>query len=80
MSTATGRHVLIAWGLPRRVFASVVVGAVVGVPTSLLLAGQLGAVGGAAGLAAAEGSVLVVQAVMILLSRGTRMNRQEAQT
>ncbi|MGO1838256.1 MAG: polysaccharide biosynthesis protein [Candidatus Microbacterium stercoravium] len=66
MSTATGRHVLIAWGLPKLVFASVVVGAVVGVPTSLLLASQLGAVGGALGLAAAEASVLLVQIVLIL--------------
>ena len=69
MSTATGRHVLIAWGLPRAVFASVVVGAVVGVPTSLLLAGHLGALGGAIGLAAAEGCVLLVQIVMILIRR-----------
>jgi O-antigen/teichoic acid export membrane protein len=69
MSTATGRHVLIAWGRPRLVFASVVLGAIVGVPTSLALASVLGAVGGSIGLAAAEASVLVAQIVMILMSR-----------
>ena len=69
MSTATGRHVLIAWGKPQLVFASVVVGAIVGVPTSLALASAFGAVGGSAGLAAAEASVLLVQVAMILFSR-----------
>jgi len=69
MSTATGRHVLIAWGRPKLVFASVVVGAFVGVPTSLALASVFGAVGGSAGLAAAEASVLVTQAAMILAAR-----------
>jgi hypothetical protein len=61
--------VLIAWGRPRLVFASVVLGAIVGVPTSLALASVLGAVGGSIGLAAAEASVLVAQIVMILMSR-----------
>lgn len=69
MSTATGRHVLIAWGKPRLVFASVVVGAVVGVPTSLALAAAFGAIGGSAGLAAAEASVLIVQLAMIVMTR-----------
>ena len=69
LSTATGRHVLIAWGKPKLVLASVIIGAVVGVPTSLALAAAFGAVGGSAGLAAAEGSVLVSQAIMILATR-----------
>ncbi|WP_156758979.1 polysaccharide biosynthesis C-terminal domain-containing protein [Microbacterium karelineae] len=66
MSTATGRHVLIALGHPKRVFASVVAGAVVGIPTTLALASAFGAVGGAAGLATAETVVLVVQVAMIV--------------
>lgn len=69
MSTATGRHVLIAWGRPKQVFASVVAGAVVGIPTTLILSAQLGAVGGATGLAAAEASVLLVQIAMIAAIR-----------
>lgn len=69
MSTATGRHVLIAWGKPKLVFASVVVGAIVGVPTSLALAAAFGAIGGSAGLAAAETSVLIVQLAMIVMTR-----------
>lgn len=66
MSTATGRHVLIALGHPRRVLASVGAGAVVGIPATLWLASEFGAVGGAAGLAAAEAVVLFVQIGMIL--------------
>lgn len=69
MSTATGRHVLIAWGRPKLVFASVVIGAVVGVPTSLALAAAFGAVGGSAGLAVAETSVLFAQLAMIVVTR-----------
>jgi len=69
MSTATGRHVLIAWGRPKQVFASVVAGAAVGIPTTLILSAQLGAVGGATGLAAAEASVLLVQIAMIAAIR-----------
>ncbi|WP_221583727.1 lipopolysaccharide biosynthesis protein [Microbacterium sp. G2-8] len=69
MSTATGRHVLIAWGRPRLVFASVVAGAIVGIPTTLALAGLHGAAGGATGLAAAEAIVLIMQVGMILVER-----------
>ena len=69
MSTATGRHVLIAWGKPKLVLTSVIIGALVGVPTSLALASSFGAVGGAAGLASAEGSVLLAQIIMILAAR-----------
>jgi O-antigen/teichoic acid export membrane protein len=61
LTTSLGRHLLIALRRTREVFLSVVAGAVVGVPATLVLASLWGSAGGAAGLASAEAAVLLLQ-------------------
>ncbi|GAA1744118.1 lipopolysaccharide biosynthesis protein [Microbacterium paludicola] len=70
LTTALGRHVLVAYGRSRDLFVSVISGAVVGVPATLILAGLLGAPGGAIGLASAEAVVLAVQLGYVIRLRG----------
>lgn len=62
LSTALVRHVLIISRRIDVVLAAVVLGAVVGVPVTLLLTAQFGVTGGAVGLAASELTVLLAAA------------------
>ena len=61
LTTSLGRHVLVPLGRTRAIFVSVVAGAIVGVPLTLVLSSLWGSVGGAMGLATAEVVVLLVQ-------------------
>ncbi|GAA4777165.1 polysaccharide biosynthesis protein [Microbacterium gilvum] len=69
LTTSLGRHALVPLGRTKAVFASVVAGAVVGVPTTLVLSALWGSVGGAAGLASAELVVLLVQIALLVGAR-----------
>lgn len=69
LTTSLGRHVLVPLGRTRAIFASVVAGAVVGVPLTLVLSSLWGSVGGATGLASAEVVVLLVQVAYALTAR-----------
>jgi O-antigen/teichoic acid export membrane protein len=61
LNTCLGRHVLVPEGRVRIVMTSTVVGAVIGVPLTLVLVASLGAVGGGIALAVSEAVVLGVQ-------------------
>jgi O-antigen/teichoic acid export membrane protein len=61
LNSSLGRHVLVTSGRVDDVLRSTVVGAVVGVPTILILADRHGVIGGAAGLALTEALVFAYQ-------------------
>jgi O-antigen/teichoic acid export membrane protein len=66
LNTSLGRHALISLGGRRAVLISVVIGAAIGVPSVLLLSAQLGAAGGAWGLAISEFTVAAIQFVAVV--------------
>ncbi len=70
INTSTGRHILVPLGQLRSVLVSTLVGAVVGVSSMIVLGTIYGGPGGAAGLAAGEIAVCVVQ--ITALATGTR--------
>lgn len=68
LGTGLGRVILVALGARRQFLASVLVGAAVGVPSILLLAGAFGAAGGAWGLALGESASVLCQATFAVLA------------
>jgi O-antigen/teichoic acid export membrane protein len=73
LNTGLGRYVLVPNGYTKRVMASTLVGAGLGIPAILLAAKYGGASGGAAGVAVSQGAVLLV-----LLPRSVSLLRRMA--
>ena len=67
IGTVLGRVTLVALGARREFMTSVLIGAAVGVPAILLLAGAFGAAGGAWGLAVGELTSVTCQAIFVAL-------------
>lgn len=63
LGTAVGRVILIGLGARREFLLSVLIGATIGVPAILLLAGMFGAAGGAWGLAIGETASVTSQSI-----------------